>query len=158
MTDKKGTLLHVLKKKPVWWTEKTKQFSKRLPGIAHLFFGDKKLFNQERCQFSNIPFFRERCFFFDLSRAWNKEKILNGLHKQPAKTGYICQKLCGKMRPDDSSKFPKYHPLWVVKKTNKDISSKRGRKVKCRKKFNLRKKFWSLKWLQRPQKNRKTKI
>ena len=158
MTDKKGTLLHVLKKKPVWWTEKTKQFSKRLPGIAHLFFSDTKLFNQERCQFSNMPFFRETCFFFDLSRAWNKEKILNGLHKQPAKTDFICQKLCGKMRPDDSSKFPKYHPLWVVKKTNKDISSKGGRKVKCRKKFNLRKKFWSLKWLQRPQKNRKTKI
>lgn len=90
MTDKKGTLLHVLKKKPVWWTEKTKQFSKRLPGIAHLFFSDTKLFNQERCQFSNIPFFRERCFFFDLSRASNKEKILNGLHKRPANTTSNC--------------------------------------------------------------------
>ena len=75
-----------------------------------------------------------------------------------SKTGFICQKLCGKMRPDNSSKSPKYHPLWVVKKTNKDISPKGERKVKCRKKFNLRKKFWSLKWLQRPQKNRKTKI
>ena len=90
MIDKKGTLLHVLKKKTCLINCEDKTVSQRLPGIAHLFFSDTKLFNQERCQFSNKPFFRETCFFFDLSRAWNKEKILNGLHKQPANTTSKC--------------------------------------------------------------------
>lgn len=128
MTDKKGTLLHVLKKKPVWWTEKTKQFSKRLPGIAHLFFSDTKLFNQERCQFSNIPFFRERRFFSTCHVRGTKKKFWMACTNNLLKPILFVKSCAARWDQMIHQNFPNIIPFEWLRKQIKIFPLKEGEK------------------------------